>query len=136
MHLVISFLESKGYIHTYFSQTSPFTLEWDIGTAICSKILLSVETSTNRCIFLDHLSATLHNVFSTDPELKNPTWWHNTWKKTPLRANLERTFWSKGVVIELTEFKFIDSDELIIVQYLQYLISLNKYNVRLIISTV
>jgi len=39
----------------------------------------------------------------------NPTWRHNTWLKTPLRANLDRLFWTKEGNLELTDFKIIES---------------------------
>lgn len=39
----------------------------------------------------------------------SPTWRHNTWKITPLRANLDRLFWSKDGSIKLDHFEIIES---------------------------
>lgn len=39
----------------------------------------------------------------------SPTWRHNTWKITPLRANLDRLFWSKDGFLELEHFEIIKS---------------------------
>lgn len=39
----------------------------------------------------------------------NPTWRHNTWRKTPLRANLDRLFWTKDGNLELSKFEIIES---------------------------
>jgi endonuclease/exonuclease/phosphatase (EEP) superfamily protein YafD len=40
---------------------------------------------------------------------RNPTWRHNTWKKTPLRANLDRLFWTNDGTIEILHFSIIES---------------------------
>jgi endonuclease/exonuclease/phosphatase family metal-dependent hydrolase len=48
----------------------------------------------------------LHHVTGTK---KNPTWRHNTWRRTPLRANLDKLFWTKNGALELIEFKVIES---------------------------
>jgi endonuclease/exonuclease/phosphatase (EEP) superfamily protein YafD len=186
--LVNSLLESLGYIYHYFSHTSPFTKEWDIGSAICSKLPLKyieevelgrnataekkghidcpvkavaakVELSENLNIGIivahpinlkpstikDHFTHTknlanfinnssyrynaiiggdfnepmyfprsfkrrtathLHHRTGTK---RNPTWRHNTWKRTPLRANLDKLFWTKNGSLELSEFIVIES---------------------------
>jgi endonuclease/exonuclease/phosphatase family metal-dependent hydrolase len=39
----------------------------------------------------------------------NPTWRHNTWRITPVRANLDRLFWSKEGFLELDNFEIIES---------------------------
>jgi endonuclease/exonuclease/phosphatase family metal-dependent hydrolase len=185
---VNSFLKSKGYIYTYFSHSSPFTNEWDIGSAICSKIPLKYveeielgrnataeKKGHNNCpvkavaaklnilngpeigIIVAHpinlKPSTIKDHFVHTKNLanfvmnseykyntiiggdfnepmhfprsfkrrtsqhfhhksgtkKNPTWRHNSWRKTPLRANLDRLFWTKKGVLELAEFDVIDS---------------------------
>jgi endonuclease/exonuclease/phosphatase family metal-dependent hydrolase len=186
--LVNSFLESQGYIYHYFSHNSPFTNDWDIGTAICSKIPLKyieeIELGRNATAekkghidcpvkavavkldladlpdigiivahpinlkpstIKDHFIHTknlsdfilnsnykentiiggdfnepmyfprsfkrrsaqhLHHITGTK---KNPTWRHNTWRITPLRANLDRLFWTKNSNLELKYFEVIES---------------------------
>ena len=39
----------------------------------------------------------------------NPTWRHNSWRVTPLRANLDRLFWSKNGRLQLEHFEIIES---------------------------
>jgi endonuclease/exonuclease/phosphatase family metal-dependent hydrolase len=186
--LVNSLLKSLGYNYHYFSHTSPFTNDWDIGSAICSKIPLknieeielgrnatAEKKGHNNCpvkalaakiitnddleigiivahpinlkpsTIKDHFIHTrnlsnfvrnssymnntviggdfnepmyfprsfksrtaghLHHITGTK---RNPTWRHNTWRKTPLRANLDKLFWTKDGALELTEFKVIES---------------------------
>lgn len=40
---------------------------------------------------------------------RSPTWRHNTWTITPLRANLDRLFWSRDGSLELEHFEIIES---------------------------
>jgi endonuclease/exonuclease/phosphatase family metal-dependent hydrolase len=186
--LLNQFLESKGYIYHYFSNGSPFTEEWDIGSAICSKypfknveeielgrnitaekkghfnlpvkaitakldldkdldigIIVAHPINLKPSSILDHFRHTkalanfvkgsdfssntiiggdfnepmyfpgsfkrltekqLHHKTGTKT---NPTWRHNTWKKTPLRANLDRLFWTKNGLLRLVGFNVVES---------------------------
>jgi endonuclease/exonuclease/phosphatase family metal-dependent hydrolase len=186
--LVNSFLESRGYLYNYFSHGSPFTNEWDIGSAICSRIPLKfveeVELGKNATAekkghtnnpvkaiatkldieginigiivahpinikpstFKDHFIHTrnLANFIKTSKyknntiiggdfnepmyfprsfkrrtvkqlhhktgTKRNPTWRHNTWRKTPLRANLDRLFWTKNNRLLLKDFEVIETN--------------------------
>jgi endonuclease/exonuclease/phosphatase family metal-dependent hydrolase len=186
--LVNTLLESLGYIHHYFSHSSPFTDEWDIGSAICSKIPLKYieeielgrnataeKKGYNNCpvkaiavkldinedldigiivahpinlkpstikdhfIHTKNLSNFIKNssyknntiiggdfnepmyfprsfkrrtaghLYHKSGTKRNPTWRHNTWQKTPLRANLDRLFWTKDGALELIKFSIIES---------------------------
>jgi endonuclease/exonuclease/phosphatase family metal-dependent hydrolase len=186
--LVNSLLQSHGYIYHYFSHSSPFTSDWDIGSAICSKVplkyieeielgrnataekkghtnfpvkavaaKLDISEDLNIGIIVAHpinlKPSTIKDHFGHTRNLsnfiknssykhntiiggdfnepmyfprsfkrrtadhlhhktgskRNPTWRHNTWRKTPLRANLDKLFWTKNGALELTEFKVIES---------------------------
>ena len=184
--LLNDFLEKKGYIYHHYSNGSPFTDEWDIGSALCSKFPLKnvqeIELGRNvtaekkghfnlpvKAIaakiainskvdigvivahpinlkpssIIDHFRHTKelakfvkNSEFSintiiggdfnepmhfpasfkrlTKKELHHktgskidPTWRHNTWKKTPLRANLDRLFWTKNGALEIIDFEIV-----------------------------
>jgi endonuclease/exonuclease/phosphatase family metal-dependent hydrolase len=185
--LIHSFLEEQGYLHNYFSHGSPFTKDWDIGSALYSKFPIKfveeVELGRNATAekkghtnnpvkaiaakldvigfdigvivahpinikpstFRDHFVHTrnLANFIKTSEftsntviggdfnepmyfprsfkrrtskqlhhktgSMRNPTWRHNTWRKTPIRANLDKLFWTKNNILELQEFKLIES---------------------------
>jgi endonuclease/exonuclease/phosphatase family metal-dependent hydrolase len=186
--LVNSLLESLGYIHHYFSRSSPFTNDWDIGSAICSKIPLKyteeielgrnataekkghnncpVKAIATKLDFADGIEigiivahpinlkpSTIKDHFIHTRNLsdfvknssykndtiiggdfnepmyfprsfkrrtashlqhitgtkRNPTWRHNTWRNTPLRANLDKLFWTKNGLLKLAEFRVIES---------------------------
>ncbi len=187
--LVNKFLDDKGYIYHYFSNSSPFTKEWDIGSAICSKyplkfveeielgrnvtaekkghlnlpikaiaakldindeldigVIVAHPINLKPSSILDHFVHTKslanfvkNSEFSkntiiggdfnepmhfpgsfkrlTNKQLHhrtgtkaNPTWRYNTWEKTPLRANLDRLFWTKDGLIELIDYKIVESN--------------------------
>jgi endonuclease/exonuclease/phosphatase family metal-dependent hydrolase len=38
----------------------------------------------------------------------NPTWRHNSWRITPLRANLDRLFWTKNGFLKLKKFNVLN----------------------------
>lgn len=186
--LINSWLHSRGYVHNYFSHSSPISKDWDIGSTICSKYPLvgtqEIElgknaTAKNRghgehpvkaiatkikltkskqigfivahpinlkpSTIIDHFKHTKKlSDFVLDSDYKqntiiggdfneplhfpksfksrtdkhfhhktgskrSPTWRHNTWNITPLRANLDRLFWSKDGSVKLMDFEIIES---------------------------
>ena len=186
--LINTWLQSRGYIHNYFSHSNPLSNQWDIGSAICSKYPLTkiqeielgnnataskrghgehkVKAVTARLKFpnktevgfivahpinlklstiIDHFRHTknlsdfvLNSDYSQNTIIggdfnepmhfpksfksrtnryfhhktgskSNPTWRHNTWQITPLRANLDRLFWSKNGLLELEHFEVVES---------------------------
>jgi endonuclease/exonuclease/phosphatase family metal-dependent hydrolase len=187
--LINSWLHKLGYVHTYFSNGSPLSSKWTIGSALCSKyelkdiqeielgknetakkrghgdhkvkaitakIVISNKTKIGFIVahpinlkpstITDHFRHTkklsdfvlnsdyrLNSIIGGDfnepmhfpksfksrtdkhfhhktGSKRSPTWRHNNWKITPLRANLDRLFWSKDGFLEIDHFEIIESN--------------------------
>jgi endonuclease/exonuclease/phosphatase (EEP) superfamily protein YafD len=90
------------------------------GTANLEKLIRSEKYAQNTILGGDFnepgfmpraFKNRVHDVmnFKTGSKLW-PTWRHNAYTLTPVRANLDQLYWSKNSQFQLTEFKVLDSN--------------------------
>lgn len=82
-------------------------LKEHIGKLHSKNVILGGDFNEPRGMPRSFLSITKSMLHHRTGSLRRPTWSHNGYNLTPIRANLDRLFWSKGGNLSLQSFHVI-----------------------------